>query len=126
MTRVALEPNHTEQNPHLVDAAISPDRIQLVLPINTPDRFDIFADFWDAELPDRLPGVLVPKKETGLYHQGNVRLVSTGLPCGDHDDIYFNFASVIEKRTRFVEPLELRATLDLDLTVGDHRAGPDI
>ena len=52
--------------------------------------------------------------------------MATGLPCGDHDDIGFNFASIVEKCTRFVETLELRATLDLDLAIDDHRAGPDI
>ena len=68
VTRVALEPNHTEQNPHLVDTAVSPDRIQLVLLIKIPDRLDFLADFGNAEVLDRLPGVLVPKKKPVLYH----------------------------------------------------------
>ena len=52
--------------------------------------------------------------------------MAIGLPRGDHNDVGFDLASVIEECTSFVEPLELRAALDLDLTADDHGAGPDI
>ena len=126
MTWVGWELDRTEQNPHIVDTAVSPDRFQLVLPVKIPDWLDFFADFWGAEFLDRLPDVLVPKKESGLVIQGSICWMSIDLPCGDHDDIGFNFTSVVEKCTRFVEPLEFWTALDLDLTIDDHRAGPDI
>ena len=62
--------DRTEQNPHIVDAAISPNRIELAFFIESPDRLDLFADSGGAELLDRLPDVLVPKE--------NSRVVSSG------------------------------------------------
>jgi hypothetical protein len=52
--------------------------------------------------------------------------MTIGLPCGDHNDVGFDFTSVVEKRTRFVESLELWSALDLDLIIDDHSAGPDV
>jgi hypothetical protein len=52
--------------------------------------------------------------------------VIIGSPRGDHNDIGFDFASVVEECTRFVEPLKFRSALDLDLTIDDHGAGSEI
>ena len=49
-----------------------------------------------------------------------------GSPRGDHNDISFEFASVVEECTRFVESLKFRSALDLDLTIDDHGAGSEI
>ena len=52
--------------------------------------------------------------------------MTISLPCGYHNGIGFNFASVVERCTCLIEPQELWATLDLDSTVDGHRAGPSI
>jgi len=83
----------SEQNPHLVDTAVSPDRVQLVLFVQPPDRFDFFADFWGAKFLDSLTDVLVPRSK--------------------YNNVGFDFTSVVEKRTRFVESLECGAALTL-------------
>ena len=117
---------HTERNPHPVDTAIPPDRIELMLSVKPPDRLDFLANLGSAEFLDRLSGILVPGKSQGRITGNNTYRMTIGLPCGDHDDIGFYFAPIVEKRTRFVEPLELRAALDLDLAIDNHRAGPNV
>lgn len=118
--------HRTEQNPHPVDTAISPDRVQLVLFIEPPDRFDFLADLGGAEFLDSLTDVLVPEGNLGLRYWDSVCWKTIGLPSGNHNDIGFDFASVIEKRASFVESLKFRTALDLDLTIDDHRAGADV
>ena len=87
----------TEQNPHLVDTAISPDRVQLVFFIEPPDRLELFTDFGGAEPLDSLADVLVPTEKPRLRHwEGIVCWRADGLPCGNHNDIGFDLASVVE------------------------------
>lgn len=69
---IVWKPDHTEQNPHLVNTTISPDRVKLVLFIEPPDWLDLFADFGGAEFLNRLAGVLVPEGKPGLDHRGSV------------------------------------------------------
>lgn len=80
---------------HLVDIAISSDRVQLVLFAQPPD---------------------CPASTRNL----------SCLSSSKHNDIGFDFTSVAERRTRFVESLESRATLYLYLTIDNHRISPDI
>jgi len=126
MVWAVWELDHTEQNPHLVNTAVSPDRVKFVLFVQSPDRLNLFADIGSAEFLDRLLDILVAKERPELCYGGNIHWVIISLPCGDHDYIGFDFASVVEKRTSLVESLEFWATLDLDLTVDDHGAGADI
>ena len=97
-----------------------------MLSIKPPDRLDFLGDLGGAEFRNRLPDILIPKGNPGLRQRGNAYRVAIVLPCGDHNDIGFDFASIVEKCARLIEPLELWATLDLYLPIDDHRAGPDI
>lgn len=87
----------TEQNPHLVDTAVSPDRVQLVFFIEPPDWLELLTDFGGAEPLDSLTDILVPKEKSGLRHRESVWWKTNGLvPCGNHNDIGFDLASVVE------------------------------
>ena len=47
-------------------------------------------------------------------------------PCGNCNDIGFNFASVVKECTCFAKALKFQSALDSDLTIGDHGAGSEI
>ena len=91
--------------------------------IQSPDRLDFCADFWGAKFLDSLTDVLVPK---GSHHSDSGWWKPIHLPRSKYNNVGLDFTSVVEKRTRFVESLEFGAALDLDLTVNNHRTGPDV